>query len=191
MAVELIAFTADLRIQGQIPLADDRLSDMLNSVQRVVVRGALVHDLVHRGPAQTVDLAIPIGSIVAVLASGRRGTESRRRRTAVHQARVGLTRFVVSGMLHVPVGQDGLAVSSDPAVVFAGRDLLVPLTDASITYDHADDPASETAETILVNRGHARWIDLDDAASAGDDDVHVERERVYHAAMAKDFTGAS
>jgi hypothetical protein len=41
-----------------------------------------------------------------------------------------------------------------------------------------------------VSRGHARWIDLDDAAGGGDDDQHVERKRVYHAAMVKDFTGA-
>jgi hypothetical protein len=190
MPVELIAFTADLRIQGQIPLADDRLSDMLNSVQRVVVRRAQVHDLVNGRPVQPADLAIPVGSIVAVLATGRRGAEARRRRTAVHRARVGMNRFVVSGMLHVPVAQDGRILSSDPTVVFAGRDLLVPLTDATITYDCGDDPTSEMAETILVSRSHARWIDLDDAAG-GDDDQHVERERVYHAAMVKDFTGAT
>jgi len=190
MPVELIAFTADLRIDGQIPLADDRLSDMLNSVPRVIVRGATVHDLVEGGPGQVADLALPIGSIVAVLATGRRGVEARRRRTVLHRARVGLTRFVVSGMLHVPVGQDGRIVSSDPSVVLAGRAHLVPLTDATVTYDCGDAPISEAAETILVNRSHARWIDLDDAAG-GDDAEHVERARVYHAAMVKDFTGAS
>jgi hypothetical protein len=190
MPVELIAFTADLRIHGQIPLADDRLSDMLNSVSRVIVRGARVEDLVDGGPAQTADLALPIGSIVAILATGRRGADARRRRTVLHRARVGLTRFVVSGMLHVPVGQDGRVVSSDPSVVLAGRDLLVPLTDATITYDRADGSASEGAETILVNRSHAKWIDLDEAAG-GDDGLHVERQRVYHAAMVKDFTGSS
>ena len=46
MPVELIAFTADCRIRGVIPLADDRLSDMLNSVSRVVIRGAVIEDLV-------------------------------------------------------------------------------------------------------------------------------------------------
>lgn len=190
MPVDLIAFTADLRIEGQIPLADDRLSDMLNSVSRVIVRGATIHSLVEMGGSQIADVALPIGEIVAVLSMGRRGAEARRRRTVPHRARVGLTRFVVSGMLHVPVGQDGRVTSSDPGVVLAGRDLLVPLTDAAITYDRGDEPWSEASETILVNRGHARWIDLDDEAG-GDDEPHVERARVYHAAMVKDFTGAS
>jgi hypothetical protein len=190
MPIELIAFTADLRIHGQIPLADDRLSDMLNSVPRVIVRGATVHDLVDGGSPQTADLAIPVGSIVAVMAAGRRGAEARRRRTVLHRARVGLTRFVVSGMLHVPVGQVDRVASSDPSVVLAGRDLLVPLTDATITYDRGDAPVSETAEAILVNRSHATWIDLDGAA-AGDDSAFVDRMPVYHAAVPKDFTRAS
>ena len=190
MPVDLIAFTADLRIRGAIPLADDRLSDMLNSVARVVVRGAVVDDLVYGGPEETADLTLPIGSIVAVLATGRRGVETRRRRTVVHRARVGLARYVVSGLLHVPVGGDGTATSSDPAIVLAGRDLLVPLTEARITYDRVDASTSEAAETILNNRSHAKWIDLDEAA--GDDGEPIEtRQRVYHAAMPKDFTRAT
>ncbi|HET7703554.1 MAG TPA: hypothetical protein VFK35_09150 [Candidatus Limnocylindrales bacterium] len=191
MPVELIAFTADRRISGTIPLADDRLSDMLNSVPRVVVRNALVEDLVDGRPPQTSDLTIAVGSIVAVLVAGRRGVENRRRRTEVHRARIGLTRFVVSGMLHVPVGTQLQLASSDPAVVLAGRDILVPLTDASISYDKADEPTTERFETILVNRALATWIDLDDAAGGDDDgDLVATRQRVYHAAMARDLTGA-
>ena len=190
MPVELIAFTADCRIRGAIPLADDRLSDMLNSVSRVVIRGAVIEDLVDGLPPETADLTLPVGSIVAVLVSGRRGVDSRRRKTEVHRARIGLSRFVVSGSLHVPPGVMAHLGSGDPALVLAGRDVLVPLTEATITYDTADDPTTEQFETILVNRAHATWIDLDDAA-AGDDADLVERQPVYHAAMAKDFTRAT
>ena len=197
MPVQLVAFTADHRISGTIPLADDRLSDMLNSVPRIVVRGALVEDLVDGEPAETADLTLAMGSIVAVLVTGRRGSEARRRRTAVRAARVGLTRFVVSGGLHVPSrgteapARSGAGGSSDPAIVLAGRDLLVPLTDATITYDRADAPCSESAETILVNRAHVRWIDLDGAAGDGSDDALLTgRDTVYHAAAPKDFTRA-
>jgi len=190
MPVELTAFTADLRIHGAIPLADDRLSDMLNSVPRIVIRGAVVEDLVDGQPPEVADLTLAVGSVVAVLVTGRRGAETRRRRTVLHRARVGLTRFVVSGSLHVPVGADGRVVSSDPAVVLAGRDLLVALTDATITYDRADEPVSEQAETILINRSHAKWIDLDDAAG-GDDSELLGRQPVYHAAVPKNVTRAS
>jgi hypothetical protein len=189
MPVELIAFTADRRIRGAIPLADDRLSDMLNSVPRVIVRGAELEDLVAGTPVETADVTLAVGSIVAVLVAGRRGIENRRRKTELHRARIGLTRFVVSGSLHVPVGSPDRLTSTDPAVVLAGRDVLVPLTDASITYDKADQPTTERFETILVNRAHAMWIDLDEAAGGDDGDL-VARPIVYHAALAKDFTRA-
>ena len=190
MPVDLIAFTTDRRIQGAIPLADDRLSDMLNSVPRVVIRGAVIEDLVEGGQPEAADLTIAVGSIVAVLVAGRRGIETRRRKTELHRARVGLTRFVVSGSLHVPPGAADRLGSSNPAVVLAGRDILVPLTDATITYDKADQPTTETFETILVNRAHVTWIDLDDAAGGNDADFLDGRPTVYHAAMAKDFTRA-
>ena len=192
MPVELIAFTADRRIRGLIPLADDRVSDMLNSVPRVIIRAAEVEDLVSSNPPKTADVTLAVGSIVAVLVAGRRGIDSRRRKTEVHRARIGLTRFVVSGSLHVPVGATNRLPSTDPAVVLAGRDVLVPLTDATISYDKADEPISERFETILVNRAHAVWIDLDAAAGGDDDsDLIAERPKVYHAAMAKDFTRAT
>jgi hypothetical protein len=186
MPVDLIAFTADRRIHGAIPLADDRLSDMLNSVPRVVIRGATVEDLVEGG-SQVADVTVAVGSIVAVLVAGRRGVDARRRKTDVHRARIGLTRFVVSGSLHVPVGAADRLGSGDPAVVLAGRDLLVPLTDASITYERVDVPATEHFEAILVNRTHARWIDID-AASGDDDAAFAERPVVYHATIVKDLS---
>jgi len=190
MPVELILFTADRRIRGTIPLADDRVSDMLNSVPRIVIRGALIENLASDAPAQTADLTVAVGSIVAVLVSGRRGVDACRRRTTLHRARIGLTRFVVTGSLHVPVGAAAQLASGDPALVLAGRDILVPLTDATITYDRADAPTTEAFETILVNRAHAIWIDLDDAADDDGSELTDEPAPVYHASMVKDFTGA-
>jgi hypothetical protein len=191
MPVEFIAFTADRRITGTIPLADDRLSDMLNSVPRVVIRGATVLDLVADAVPRTVDVTLAVGSIVAVVVSGRRGNDARRRKMDVRLARVGIVRFVVTGSLHVPTDSIDPLASNDPAVVLAGRDVLVPLTDASIAYDVGGSATTEHHETILINRGLATWIDLDDAAIDTDraEDL-LDRERTYHAAMIKDFTGA-
>jgi hypothetical protein len=192
MPVDLIAFTGDRRISGTIPLADDRLSDMLNSVPRVVMRGATVLDLVADAVPRTADVTLAIGSIVAVVATGRRGSETRRRRTDLRLARIGLVRFVVTGSLHIPVGTIDPLASNDPAVVLAGRDMLVPLTDATIAFDLGRTPTTEQHETILVNRAHATWIDLDDAAAIDIDELDdiEDRQRTYHAAMIKDFTGA-
>jgi len=191
MPVELIAFTADRRIHGAIPLADDRVSDMLNSVPRIVMRNAVIEDLVSGTPPQTADLTLAVGSIIAVVVAGRRGVDSRRRRTDIHRARIGLVRFVVSGSLHVPAGSAEHLASGNPALVLAGRDLLVPLTDATITFDRVDQPTSESGETILVNRTHATWIDLDDAVGGNDAELVEQRAIVYHAAVVKDYTRAT
>ena len=192
MPVELIAFTADRRISGTIPLADDRLSDMLNSVPRVVMRNATVQDLVADAVPRTADVTLAVGSIVAVVATGRRGNEMRRHRTDLRLARVGVVRFVVTGSLHVPAGSIDPLASNDPAVVLAGRDMLVPLTDATIAYDIGREQTTETHATILINRSHATWIDLDEAAATDTDanELLDEKEKSYHAAMIKDFTGA-
>jgi len=192
MPVDLIAFTADRRITSAIPLADDRLSDMLNSVPRIVMRNATVQDLVAGAVPRTADVTLAVGAIVAVVATGRRGNEMRRHRTDLRLARVGVVRFVVTGSLHVPAGSIDPLASNDPAVVLAGRDVLVPLTDATIAYDVGREPVTETHETILINRAHATWIDLDDAAATDTDATELldEKEKSYHAAMIKDFTGA-
>ncbi len=192
MPVDLVAFTGDRRISASIPLADDRLSDMLNSVPRIMMRGATVLDLVADAVPRTVDVTLAIGSIVAAVATGRRGSETRRRRTDLRLARIGLVRFVVTGSLHVPTGTIDPLASNDPAVVLAGRDMLVPLTDATITFDVGRTTVSEEHDTILVNRAHATWIDLDEAATVDVDELDdlENRERTYHAAMIKDFTGA-
>ena len=191
MPVDFLGFTADRRIHAAVPLADDRLSDMLNSVPRIVLRGATVEDLVTGGEPRVGDLTLAVGQLVVVVASGRRGSESRRRRTDLRRVRVGLTRYVVTGMLHVPPQDHDLPLSGDPSVVLAGRDLLVALTDATVTYDKADTPTSEQHDVVLVNRSLATWIDVD---GIGDDDddasLTATREVKYHAAMAKDMTGS-
>ena len=188
MPVDLIAFTADRRIHGAIPLADDRLSDMLNSVARVVVRGATIEDLIEGGSPETADVTIPIEAIVAVLVTGRRGIQTRRRKTDHQAVRIGVVRYVVSGLLHLPAGSRLDPRASSPGVVLAGRDRLVPLTDATITYDNAGTTVAEAVETILVNRAQATWIEVDDGSDAVGDELLLQRPQVYHAAMAKDLT---
>jgi hypothetical protein len=155
------------------------------------MRGATVLDLVADAVPRTADVTLAIGSIVAVVATGRRGNETRRRRTDLRLARIGLARFVVTGSLHVPSGAIDPLASNDPAVVLAGRDTLVPLTDATIAFDLGDGVTTEQHETILINRAHATWIDVDDAAIDVDEiDDLDDRERTYHSAPIRDFTGA-
>jgi hypothetical protein len=191
MPIEFVAFTADRRITGMIPLADDRLSDMLNSVTRIVLRDAVVGDLTEGGPSLSGDVTLQVGDLIAVVGTGRRGSEMRRRRTSVRKVSVGLGRYVVTGSLHVDPSQGDLPQHGDPAEVLAGRDILVPVTEASITYDNADVKTSEEHETILVNRARATWIEIQPEIEDDDDgDAEARADRAdTRTRYVKDFTG--
>ena len=154
MAIDFIALTADCRVTGQIPLADDRLSDMLNAVTRVVVRGATVEDI-DTGETETGDVTISCGDLVVVVGTGRRGLENLRRKTATRRIEVELGRYVVIGDVHVPAPADPALMAGDPNDLLVGRDLLVPLTSAALRYEHAGREVDERFETLIVNRGRA------------------------------------
>jgi hypothetical protein len=190
MPIEFVGFTADRRITAMIPLADDRLSDMLNSVTRVVLRDAVVGDLAEGGPDLTGDVTLPVGEFVAVVGTGRRGSESRRRRTSVRKVSVGLGRYTVSGSLHVEPSQGDFPQHTDPASILAGRDILVPITNASISYDCAEGKTSEEHETILVNRARATWIEIEPEVDDGDGRANAASDAAeLRTRYVKDFTG--
>ena len=195
MPIDFVAFTADRRITARIFLADDRLSDMLNSVARLVLRDATVDDLVSGDPPVVGDLAVPVGDLLVVVGTGPRGNDSPRRRTVQRQVSVGVGRYVVSGALHLPANDPRLPDGDEPGVVLAGRDILVPLTAATVSYDVNGVATTESYEAVLFNRARATWIDvrkdapvtseivvLDEGASLG----RVERETTY----LKDFTNS-
>ena len=189
MPIEFLGFTTDRRITAMIPLADDRLSDMLNSVTRIVLRDAVVGDLIEGGPTVSGDVTLPVGELFAVIGTGRRGSEMRRRRTAVRRVSIGLGRYTVSGCLHIMPGQDDLPQRGDPATILAGRDILVPITNASITYDVADVKTTEEHETILVNRARAGWMEIQPEVEEDDEDEAKPDKTDTRTRYVKDFTG--
>jgi hypothetical protein len=186
MPIDFIAFTSDRRITGRIMLSDDRLSDMLNGVPRIVVRDALVDELVEDRTPRTADVTIAVGELIVVVGTGPRGSEPLRKRWLKRRASVGLGRFVVEGDLgYAP--DTTLPASSDPSVVLANRDLLVPLTDATLTYDRAGAPSSETYETVLFNRARASWIDVAPTVFV---EPETDDEETGRTRYVKDFTNS-
>jgi hypothetical protein len=190
MPIDFVGFTADRRISGKMPLADDRLSDMLNSVSRIVLRDATVGDLFADGASVRGDVTLQVGDLVAVVGAGRRGSESQRRRTAVRQVSIGLGRYVVSGGLHIPTETEDLPRSLDPRAVLAGRDILVPITEASISYESDSTATTEEHETLLINRARAEWIEIVDLNDPGGDEVEVLEDPHGRMNYTKDFTGS-
>jgi hypothetical protein len=191
MPIDFLAFTSDRRISGRIMLSDHRLSDMLNAVARIVIREGTVDELNELREPRLADVTIAVGELLAVVGSGPRGSEQLRRRWLKRQASVGLGRYTIEGDLGYP-NDSTLPESSDPAIVFANRDLLVPLTDATIRYERQGGLVTETFETVLVNRARAAWIDIapaifvqEPADGTGTDPTGKPRTRYV-----KDFTNS-
>jgi hypothetical protein len=191
MAIEFVGFTDVCRISGAIPLADDRLSDMLNSVSRVVVRNADVEEI-DGGRMETLDVTVPTGDFLAVVGSGRRGLESQRRRTLKRRVRMGLGRYSVSGYLHVLESAHVESLNGRPDALLVGRDLLVPLTEATIGYDRGGENREEVWDTILINRSRVAWIEAadEDQQEPPDGSDPEARDAAIRSRFVKDFTGS-
>jgi hypothetical protein len=190
MAIEFIGFTADSRIVGTIPLTDDRLSDMLNSVGRIVVRNASVEDI-DLGPQEDGETIVPTAELLIVVATGRRGMDARRRRTQTRYVQLGLGRYTVSGDIHVSNDAHAASLDGHLEALLVGRDMLIPLTDAVVRYNSGGEKISEEWDTVLINRIAAQWIkplDEDDEDEDDDDDEVVE-EGPTKTRYVKDFTG--
>ena len=86
-------------------------------------------------------------------------------------------------------GQGDLPQQGDPATILAGRDILVPITDASITYDVAGVKTTEEHETILVNRARAAWMEIQPEVEDDDDDAATPKAADARTRYVKDFTG--
>lgn len=189
MAIAFVGFTADSRIVGTIPLADDRLSDMLNSVARVVIRDASVED-VDLGPLEGGAVMVPCGEFLAVVATGRRGFEGRRRRTEVRHVQLGLGRYTVTGNIHVnPEAHDDVLAGRLDALL-VGPDLLIPVTEATIRYSRAGKPCKERWETLLINRARAAWIKPADEDEPDEPAEEIVEETPARTRYVKDFTGS-
>jgi hypothetical protein len=187
MPIDFLAFTSDRKISGRIMLADDRLSDMLNAVTRLVIRDATVDELNDDRAPRLADVTIAVGEMLVVVGTGPRGSERLRKKWLKRRASVGVGRFVIEGDLGYP-GDESLPESEDPAVVLANRDLLVPLTDARITYERLGATVEESFETILFNRSRAGWIDV--AQEVFLDELSDDAGTVRRTRFVKDFTNS-
>ena len=175
VGIEFVGYSGDCRIFGRVPSLGERLTDLLNGGQRVIVRDARLESL-DDGHIVTAPLAeVERDELYAVVAHGPRGARTQRVRTAKHRIRVDLGPYVVLGNLHSPP-------DADPVGDVLRRDVMVPLTNATIAYALNGRAEAEDVGTIIINRTLAEWIaPIDEVARAG-------ASRMPRKIQIKDFT---
>jgi hypothetical protein len=149
--VELTVFSGDSLAFGQLALAADRVTDLMNDHDAFEFVDTTLQSLDDGHGLSVRDVVIAREEIFAVAVSGPRGDPKRRTRTRPIPVELQLGRYDVTGNLHVVPG-------TDPIIGFRRRRVMVPLTEATIEYDSADGRVRSRFETVLVNRLLADWI---------------------------------
>ena len=99
--------------------------------------------------------------LLAVRASGPRGSAARRQETRAHPVLVEAGPYLVGGHLHAPP-------DVDPLTRIRGPEAMIPLTEAWISYRSGRDPARRRVGTIIVNRDRAERMERVTEAALAD-----------------------
>jgi hypothetical protein len=149
--VKFVAYATHHRVFGWVRLRADRLTDLLNSHEELLLTDVEIESL-EDGATRSVDeILIRCSELTAVHASGPRGDEARRRLTRSHAIAIQSGNYLIGGYLHAPPG-------SDPIASFGERPLMVPLTDAWIEYWSGAERTKQSSGTIIVNRERVDWM---------------------------------
>ncbi len=181
LPVEFIAFSADCTIHGRLSMFGDRLTDMLNGQARYVISRVRLESLADGHALESDSISLERSELCAVVATGPRGTEKRRRRLEQTRMQIGVGPYVILGHLHTEPG-------TDPTAGILKRDPMVPLTVATIAFTRAGALVAQDVPAIIVNRELVDWI-----VPAGDEAAQFPGASVRRLSTtyAKDFTGGA
>jgi hypothetical protein len=150
--VDFVAYADDCTLSGQIRLGGERLTDLLNGHDEWQLIDVMAESFDGRELVESKEVAIPRDEIVVVHATGPRGSNERRHRTNLHPVIVQAGRLRIRGFMHARPGLD-------PLVVIARGTPMVPMTDASIEYEHHGLRERRRVGTVVVNRDRIDVID--------------------------------
>ncbi len=149
--VRFSAFAPRHRVFGWVRLRADRLTDLLNAHDELLLTDAEIESLEDGRRRKEDEILVATRELVAVHAAGPRGDDALRRRTRSHPVAIQSGSYLIGGHVHAEPGMD-------PLVSLRGRPPMVPLTDAWIEYWSAGGPTCHGVGTIVVNREAADWI---------------------------------
>ncbi len=144
--VELTVYSGDSQASGRLALSADRVTDLMNEHDAFTFVDLSVQSLDDGRALSLPEAVVMREEMCAVAVSGPQGNPRRRMRTRPCPVEIRLGHYDVSGNLHVLPGTDPLAG------FFERRQVMVPLTEATIAYDSPAGRVRSRHETLLVNR---------------------------------------
>lgn len=176
--VEVTLYSDDCVAFGRLPLTASRVTDLMNDGTEFELVDTFLQSLDDTHGVQLRTVVVARDEIFAVAVTGPRGDPTRWTRTRPIPVEVRVGRYDVSGNLHTVPG-------TDPIIGFRRRQVMVPLTEATIEFDSPDGRSLSRSGTILVNRDLTDWIALATRSDVRPPEVIAELQGL---GLAKDFT---
>ncbi len=151
MLVPFIGYALGRRFIGYVECGDERLTDMMNRSESVIVREAFVESFEDDTVTNLGDGEVDRSILYAVEAAGGRLDGARRIHTIRHRLQVQLGPYTALGLLHSSPGQL-------PLPHLHSRGPMIPLSDATIGFASRGGLQLRDVGTLIVNRDMLDWV---------------------------------
>ncbi len=151
MLVDFTGFAGDCLINGHLDLRAERLTDQLNAESELHLTDVLLEGLLDGRQVATPTFTIGRSDLCAVKAGPPRGSHRLRAATELHRLQAQIGPYTILGRLHAPPGSKALQAIQE-------REIMVPLTDATIAYVIAGILEVRDVPTVIINRELASWL---------------------------------
>ena len=171
MLIPFIGYALSRRYIGYVECEGERLTDLLNRSESVVIREAFVESFEDDTVTNLGDGEVERSILYAVESSGGRGEGARRIHTVRHRLQIQLGPYTALGLLHALPGQM-------PLPYLHSRGPMIPLSDVTLGFTSRGAMTMKDVDTLIVNRDMLDWVrasELDAVAFPG---VPVLNDRV-------------
>jgi hypothetical protein len=153
--IPFIGYAAGRRLIGYVDCENERLTDLLNRSESLVIRDAFVENFADETIVNLGDGEIDRSILYAVEATGGHGEGARRIHAVRHRMQVQLGPYSALGLLHALPGQNSIAQP-------ASRGPMIPLSDATLGFENHGLLAMRDVGTLIVNRDLVDWVRASD-----------------------------
>lgn len=171
MLIPFIGYAVGRRFIGYVECEGERLTDLLNRTESVVVREAFVESFEDDTVVNLGDGEVDRSILYAVETSGGRGEGTRRIHTISHRMQIQLGPYSALGLLHAMPGQM-------PLPYLHSRGPMIPLSDATLGFATRGVLTLRDVGTLIVNRDLLDWVRASEEEAVAFPGVPVVTDRV-------------
>ncbi len=151
MLIPLIGYALGRRLIGYVECEGERLTDLLNRSESVVIREAFVESFEDGTVTNLGDGEVDRSILYAVETGGGRGEGAQRIYTVRYRLQVQLGPYTALGLLHAAPGQM-------PLPYLHSRGPMIPLSDSTLAYASHGAMSLRDVGTLIVNRDLLDWV---------------------------------